>query len=170
MPWLMITTAARVLPRHHHRLGCRPCMIPSPSTLPPSPTSAPSRCPVCSWHGAGATARRAAGPLWCASGRRRTSPMSGGSPGSMCGALLHALLHKTPKPSAKARFRGGSAPGGIRTPNRPGRNRLLYPLSYGRLDAPILAGGHSPKVRVPFEVQRLACPAIVLVRPSKSIF
>jgi len=25
-----------------------------------------------------------------------------------------------------------SAPGGNRTPNRPGRNRLLYPLSYGR--------------------------------------
>ena len=24
------------------------------------------------------------------------------------------------------------APGGTRTPNRPGRNRLLYPLSYGR--------------------------------------
>ncbi len=27
---------------------------------------------------------------------------------------------------------GNSAPGGTRTPNRPGRNRLLYPLSYGR--------------------------------------
>ena len=26
-----------------------------------------------------------------------------------------------------------SAPGGTRTPNRPGRNRLLYPLSYGRM-------------------------------------
>jgi hypothetical protein len=26
----------------------------------------------------------------------------------------------------------GCAPGGTRTPNRPGRNRLLYPLSYER--------------------------------------
>ena len=25
-----------------------------------------------------------------------------------------------------------SAPGGNRTPNQPGRSRLLYPLSYGR--------------------------------------
>ena len=27
-----------------------------------------------------------------------------------------------------------SAPGGTRTPNQPGRNRRLYPLSYGRRD------------------------------------
>ena len=35
------------------------------------------------------------------------------------------------------------APGGTRTPNRPGRNRLLYPLSYERL-GPILPKRHEP--------------------------
>ncbi|MDQ1306125.1 MAG: hypothetical protein QG671_1957, partial [Actinomycetota bacterium] len=35
--------------------------------------------------------------------------------------------------SGGAFHRHKSAPGRIRTCNRPGRNRLLYPLSYGRL-------------------------------------
>ena len=70
-----------------------------------------------------------------------------------------------------------SAPGGIRTPNRPGRNRLLYPLSYGRrsrvtprADTPILAGVSRPIVRVRFEERRGACLGPALVRPSKGIF
>ena len=47
-------------------------------------------------------------------------------------AWLSAELER-PRNEAPRPVRGlRCAPGGIRTPNRPGRNRLLYPLSYGR--------------------------------------
>ena len=56
-------------------------------------------------------------------------------------------------------FHHESAPGGTRTPNRQGRNLLLYPLSYGRIGTPprctslrfAVAGGNAgaPIGRVP---------------------
>ena len=49
------------------------------------------------------------------------------------------------------------APGGTRTPNRPGRNRLLYPLSYGRRTYAIACE------------KPMRDPAVVLVDGARSV-
>lgn len=43
----------------------------------------------------------------------------------------HSIAHRT-RVRRESVHGTGSAPGRTRTLNRPGRNRLLYPLSYGR--------------------------------------
>ena len=61
----------------------------------------------------------------------------GGRAGGRWGCPLEGRLVSNSGVSCRpvAKLPHECAPGGTRTPNRPGRNRLLYPLSYGRWSA-----------------------------------